>query len=143
MAAGVERRLVRPDLADDLEPDAARPQFGLWRDRIFSARTDRWRLVWNPEGIEPKATPPGTYLVPEVALFDEPADPNELHDVSAEHAHVVKSLQDAVRTWLKGLQPCTQVIQGSSPEHIEALKALGYAGEAENAAPPKKSSGEK
>jgi arylsulfatase A-like enzyme len=112
------------------------PQFSLWRDRIFSVRSGSWRCVWNPDRIEPKETPPGPYPVPEIALYDVARDPHELHDVAAEHADVVQSLEAGVRAWLGGLKPCSTPTQGITPERLKALKDMGYAGEQEEA-PPK------
>jgi arylsulfatase A-like enzyme len=110
------------------------PQFSLWRDKIFSVRSGPWRLVWNPDRLEPKETPPGPYPVPEIALFDVSNDPSQLHDVAAEHAEVVKHLEDAIRAWLKGLRPCTSKPQAMTPERLKALKDMGYAGESEESA---------
>jgi len=113
------------------------PQFSLWRDRIFSVRSGPWRFVWNPERIEPRDTPPGPYPIPEVALYDVALDPSQQHDVAADHADVVKSLEDAVRAWLKGLRPCTSEPAAITPERLKALKDMGYAGESEETSPPK------
>ena len=117
---------------------AARPpQFSAWRDRIFGVRTEQWRCVWNPDRIEPKETPPGVYPVPEVSLFDVARDPNELTDVSAAHADVVRALEIAMRTWLGGLRVCSEKGRGPSPERLKALRDMGYAGEEQDAAPVK------
>jgi arylsulfatase A-like enzyme len=130
-------RLLTSDrlTSDRGEPEA--PQFSLWRDKIFSVRSGPWRLVWNPDRLEPKETPPGPYPVPEVALYDVPSDPSQNHDIAAQHADVVKELEDAIRAWLKGLQPCASKPQGLTPERLRALKDMGYAGEQEEAAGPK------
>jgi arylsulfatase A-like enzyme len=116
-------------ILDGEMPYTARREFSLWRDRIFSVRSDRWRLVWNPDRVEPKETPPGAYPVPEIALFDVAADPHELHEVSAAHADVVRDFQNATRAWLESLHPCASTTQGITPERLKALRDMGYAGE--------------
>ena len=118
--------------------EAARaPQFSAWRDRIFGVRTERWWCVWNPDRIEPKETPPGAYPIPEVALFDAERDPNELADVSAEHADVVRELEGSMRGWLKGLRVCSEKGRGPSPEQKKALRDMGYAGDEQDGAAAK------
>jgi len=92
--------------------------------------------VWNPDRIEPKETPPGPYPVPEIALYDVARDPSQQHDVAAEHADVVQSLETAVRAWLGGLKPCSTPTQGMTPARLKALKDMGYAGE-QDESPPK------
>jgi hypothetical protein len=98
----------------------------VWRDKMFSVRADRWRLVWNPDHIVSDDVPPGPYPVPEVALFDVVIDPNEMRDVSAEHPDVVGDLQSATRTWLAGLRACRAPTRGPTPEQIKAMRDLGY-----------------
>lgn len=109
-------------------PFESRPAFGHWQDRIFTAATDRWRLVLNPDGVVPEEHPPGPYSVPPVGLFDLRRDPRELHDVSAEHPEVVRELSRAIDSWLSGLVR-REGGGGLSPERLEALRALGYLGE--------------
>jgi arylsulfatase A-like enzyme len=110
--------------------DGARaPQFSAWRDRIFGVRTERWHCVWNPDRIEPDETPRGKYPIPEVALFDVARDPDDLADVSAGHADVVRELEASMRQWLKGLHVCAEKGRGPSPERMKALREMGYAGE--------------
>ncbi|HKX46346.1 MAG TPA: sulfatase, partial [Planctomycetota bacterium] len=77
-------------------PFASRPAFGQWNDRIFTARDARWRLVWNPDGVEPDDPPAGPYPVPPLALYDHEHDPREQRDVAAEHPRVVERLQRAI-----------------------------------------------
>jgi arylsulfatase A-like enzyme len=109
----------------------ARPAFGVWRDRMFTVRSDRWRLVWNPENLESDDVPPGPYPVPEVALFDATIDPKEMHDVAAEHPDVVRALEVKIVSWRESLRSCTDSGRGPTPEQIRAMKDLGYAGDVE------------
>ena len=106
----------------------ARSAFGVWRDRMFTVRSGRWRLVWNPEDLESDDEPPGPYPVPEVALFDATIDPKELRDVAGEHPDVVRDLEAKIRSWRASLRPCTSSSKGPTPEQIRAMKDLGYAG---------------
>jgi arylsulfatase A-like enzyme len=102
------------------------PVFGGWRDRMFTVRSGRWRLVWNPDKIESDDVPIGPYPVPEVALFDSSIDPRELRDVASEHPDVVRELQESIRTWRARLRPCTSQTPGPTPEQIRAMQDLGY-----------------
>jgi len=105
-----------------------RPSFGLWSDRIFTVRTDRWRLVWNPDRLEPTDMPKGSYPIPEIALFDLQADPAEAHDVAPAHPEVVADLQRSIRAWQAGLTRCARPGQTLTPDRIRALEEMGYAG---------------
>jgi arylsulfatase A-like enzyme len=109
-----------------LEP---RPAFGLWRDRMFTVRTGRWRLVWNPEGIEPEEPPPGRYTIPKLALYDLGDGGLERDDVASAHPDVVAELQQAIRVWRAGLVPCKRDSGPPSAERMQALKDLGYVGD--------------
>ena len=102
---------------------------GLWRDRIFSARDARWRLVWNPEKLEPQETPPGAYPVPEIALYDELADPRDERDVAAEHPAEVARLKREIEHWRAQHKPWSGKQSAPDAERQRALKELGYAGE--------------
>lgn len=108
---------------------SAEPAFSSWHDRIFSVCTERWRLVWNPERIEPQEIPPGPYPIPEIALYDLQVDPAELIDVAASHADVVTELKRSIERWLAGQKRCTRGAQTPSAEHLKALQDLGYAGD--------------
>ena len=72
-----------------------RPSIASIGDRVFSARTPRWRLVWNPHANKTG----GSSSIPEASLFDEEVDPRELRDVSAENPRVVEDLEAAIRAW--------------------------------------------
>ncbi|MCZ6597384.1 MAG: sulfatase-like hydrolase/transferase, partial [Planctomycetota bacterium] len=98
---GIEGRSLLPLVDSYVErPFDSRPVFGLWGDRIATARTSRFRLVWNPEGVDPGAGSGRSYPVPVLALFDHQRDPRELVDVAAEHPEVVAALREAIQGWL-------------------------------------------
>ena len=105
-----------------------RTAFGLWSDRIFTARTDRWRLVWNPDRLEPTDLPRGNYPIPEIALYDLESDPQETRDVAPDHPAVVADLQRSIRTWQAGLARCRRTGEPLTPDRIRALEEMGYAG---------------
>ncbi|MBK7643253.1 MAG: sulfatase-like hydrolase/transferase [Planctomycetes bacterium] len=104
-------------------------EVGLWRDRIFSARDARWRLVWNPENLEPLETPPGSYPVPQLALYDELADPRDEHDLAASHPDEVARLRAAIEHWRAQLHPWTGQQSAPDAARQRALHEMGYAGE--------------
>jgi hypothetical protein len=110
-------------------PSPRAVQVGLWRDRIFSARDPRWRLVWNPEKLEPQETPPGPYPVPEVALYDELADPLDILDVSAQHPGEVARLKDEIEHWRARQRRWSGVQQAPDAARRKAMRDMGYAGE--------------
>jgi arylsulfatase A-like enzyme len=113
----------------DTQPLPPKSAFSSWHDRIFTVRTDRWRLVWNPERVEPKEIPVGPYPIPEVALHDLTADPRELVDVSATHGDVVAELKRSIESWRAGQTRCQRGSETPSAERLQALKDLGYAGD--------------
>ncbi len=99
--------------------------FGLWRDRIVTARTARWRYVFNPERVEPGDPPQGAYPVPD-ALYDTASDPLELSDVAAEHPDVVAGLRARIAAWLASRET-PPGSAGPTPEGLrDALEHLGY-----------------
>ncbi|MHC4377876.1 MAG: sulfatase family protein, partial [Planctomycetota bacterium] len=106
-------------------PFESRPAFGGWTDKIFSVRDERWRLVVNPQGVEPDDTPPGPYPIPELALFDTLRDPLERRDVAGEHPAEVERLKAELDAWLQDLERADggRVIDAA---YLESLEALGY-----------------
>lgn len=113
----------------DGEAFESRPAFGHWRDRIFTVRTKRWRLVLNPDGVTPEEEPPGPYPVPRLALYDLEEDPRELFDVSDRHPEVVEELRRELDAWLARLEDPPGDRVPLSDERRRALADLGYAGD--------------
>jgi arylsulfatase A-like enzyme len=111
-------------------PFASRPAFGHWRDAVFTVRTDDWRLVWNPERVEPDDPPAGAYPVPELALYDVRRDPLELHDVAPDHSQAVGELLDLLRDWIAERELPSGARTVADPARWAALVELGYAVEA-------------
>lgn len=126
-------RSLAPLLHGSQRASDERLAFSLWRDKIFTVCDARWRLVWNPDGVEPDEEPPGAYPIPRVALFDRSADPKELTDVAAAHPDVVARLRGEIERWRAALKPCGAAPEPVSPERLKALQDLGYAGEQEGA----------
>jgi arylsulfatase A-like enzyme len=105
--------------------------FGVWRDRIFTVRTSRWRLVWNPDRAVPDDPPAGPYVIPELELFDVLADPLELIDVAEDHPEVVERLLAEIEAWRLRSDVCGEEPVPLAPERREALEHTGYIGEEE------------
>jgi len=108
----------------------SRPAFGMWRDKIFTVRAAKkdgpgdWRLVWNPENVEPNDKPPGSYPIPELALFDLVVDPKEQRNVAAEYPGVVARLQGELKAWLE--EQVRAQRSAKAPALQDALDHLGY-----------------
>ncbi|TAJ04366.1 MAG: hypothetical protein EPO68_17040 [Planctomycetota bacterium] len=67
---------------------------GTWRASIRTATDGRWRLVSNPNGVDPSGD--GSWGVPALALYDLERDPLERNDVAAAHPDVVARLRAAL-----------------------------------------------
>ncbi len=106
----------------------SRPAMSAWRNRIFSVRADvdggSWRLVWNPENLQPEENPPGDYNIPELALFDVSADPKEQRNVANDYPELAKRLQAAIAEWLQNQDLAAAA--ATSAELDAALAGLGY-----------------
>jgi arylsulfatase A-like enzyme len=107
-------------------PFERRPAIGQWSDRIFSVADERWRLVWNPTGIEPDDPPPGRYPIPALALFDRQRDPLELNDLSAQRPEERQRLLDLLEEFAAAA-PAGQARGGPlDPARRDSLIELGY-----------------
>lgn len=112
-------------------PTLADYEVGLWSDSIFTVRDAHWRLVWNPQGLEPAETPRGAYPIPQLALYHTAQDPAELHDVAREHPQVVERLQLAIERWRAAQQPYRGTRRAPDAERQRAMRDMGYAGDDE------------
>jgi hypothetical protein len=101
----------------------------LWQERIFSVRSENWRLVWNEEGVEPKEMPEGSYPVPRLALYDVHRDPSELQDVAARHPETVERMKLDLERWRALQRPFRGERKAPDAERMRAMRELGYAGE--------------
>ena len=115
-----------------------------------SIRTPRWKLIFNPAGIDLARDPlrvrvlldPGrlerlwwaAHDGPAVKrvweLYDLHADPGELHDVAREKPEVARALWTQLEAWL-ALAPAERVsrrveLEDLSPAEVETLRSLGY-----------------
>lgn len=73
------------------QPEASRQSaYGYFYDRQRMIRTDRWKLIYYPR-------------IDRHQLFDLEADPNELHDLSADAAHAdrLNRLRSRMRQWFR------------------------------------------
>jgi hypothetical protein len=86
-------------------------------------------LVWNENGVEPIETPPGSYPVPRLALYDTQADPAELRDVAASHPDVVAALRQEIERWRAVQEPFRGARKMPDSERMRAMKEMGYAGD--------------
>lgn len=127
LPGGVTGRSLLPVLDEWRgRPFESRPAFGHWQDRIFTVRDERFRLVWNPDEIEPTDPPAGAYSVPRLALFDLEQDPLELHDVSEQFPGEIERLHAQLTDWIGTRQVPADARGLADPARLAGLEALGY-----------------
>jgi arylsulfatase A-like enzyme len=115
-----------------------------------SIRTDRWKLIHNPAGIDLARDPlrvrvllnPGrlerlwwaAHDGPAVKrvweLYDLQADPGEVHDLARERPEIARELWTRLAGWL-ALAPAERTsrrvkLEDLSPAEVETLRSLGY-----------------
>jgi arylsulfatase A-like enzyme len=96
---GVEGRSLF-GITDEGREFAQRPAFASLRDVVHTARTPRWRLIWDPErkrflGLDWAGTAASDAL-----LFDAHEDPRQRCDVAARHPEIVRELRAAIDAWI-------------------------------------------
>jgi len=128
---GVEGRSLVPWLAQD-EPDpdgAAVAELYGWEQggEILSLRTDRYRYVYNANGVVPQCSPSGSrYPIGVEQLFDLAADPGETHDRAAELPAVAADLRRELLERYGPRGPSRPPLRATDKETVERLRALGY-----------------
>ncbi|MCB1009311.1 MAG: sulfatase [Acidobacteria bacterium] len=80
---------------------------------MFSARTDRWKLIATPAQDR-------------YELYDLGEDPAERHDLAAERPEELAEMKRLLRRWKAGLHPVRSEAAVLDQETTEDLKALGY-----------------
>ena len=128
---GVEGRSLVPWLAQD-EPGAdgvavaevyGREQGG----EILSLRTDRYRYVYNANGVAPQCSPNGSrYPIGVEQLFDLAADPGETRDRAGELPAVAADLRRTLLERYGARGPSPPPLRATDKETLERLRALGY-----------------
>lgn len=110
----------------------ARPAFGGYENSIFTVRAPKangdgdWRLVWNPDEVEPDDRPLGAYPIPKLALFDVALDPKEQRDVKDAHPDVTEELLEKLVTWRAERLPRAGTVE--DPGQRAAAEDMGYVG---------------
>ena len=85
-----------------------------------------WRLVYNPDRIEPNDKPEGAYPIPELALFDLELYPKEQRNVRAEHPEVVERLLLDLQEWRAARRQ--RAAAPFDDEQAQRAEDLGYLG---------------
>jgi arylsulfatase len=67
--------------------------------RVYTARTARWRLVWNTARAAGDELARDLPAPREARLYDHRVDPDERADVAARHPEVVRELQHRIARW--------------------------------------------
>ncbi len=118
-----------------------------WEHLVLSARTDRWKYVFNPRGAHPKKPPydapdDGGFFIDCHELYDVAADPGERRNVWREQKGSIDELRslvegEHVRRFASLRLPVGETID--DPDEREQLRELGYTagGEGDWALDPK------
>lgn len=81
--AGLDGRSLRVQLDDPSAP-STKPAVGYWTEGRRTVRTERWRLTDHPPGKSGDKAG--------VELFDYQTDPDEAHNIAADHPRIVAQL---------------------------------------------------
>lgn len=79
------------------EPFERRPAIAVLPGGLYSARGERWRVLWNRWG-EPPA-PGVAHAVPALAAYDHAVDPLEQHECAADAAEAVEWGRVEIERW--------------------------------------------
>ena len=118
------------------EPEQERPAVlsehyrELQEGLLLSARSARWRYIYNPSRARPYCLPATQhYAVGEEELYDHEVDPGEQHNVVSEHPAVARALrEELLRRYPLDRQP-RQAEKAADERTLETLRSLGYLGE--------------
>jgi arylsulfatase A-like enzyme len=86
-------------------PFERRPAITALPERIFSARDERFHMVWNPLHDVPADGKKSARVIPELALYEPDRDPLETVDVADLHPDVVRAFEEAIRVWRDHQEP--------------------------------------
>ena len=108
---------------------AGKPAFSEYGSApIHTVVRDGWKLVHNPEGIEPVCipdAPPGHYPIGRAELYDLGQDPGETRNLAQSQPAKVAEMEKLIRQRYAGLKSRAGE-QDIDEEMEKELKALGY-----------------
>lgn len=90
---------------DPPQPFVHRPAITALREHVFSARDERFHLVWNPLHETPADRSKSAAAIPALGLYEPDRDPLETVDVSDQHAGEVRAFEEAIRVWRDQQEP--------------------------------------
>ena len=94
---------------------------------ILSLRTDRYRYVYNANGVAPQCSPNGgRYPIGVEQLFDLAADPGETRDRAGELPAVAADLRRELLGRYGSRGPSPPPLRATDKATLEHLRALGY-----------------
>jgi arylsulfatase A-like enzyme len=109
---------------------------------IYSLRTPRWHLIYNPKGYssagigeELQRGHRNRFDLARDELYDLISDPTELHDLAEHEVEVRERLQQRIEDWLEGgAEPGSPALQ-PTPAIRKELESLGYLEESDHQQP--------
>ena len=123
--AGIESDVGGTNL---LSTDSEAPAFsGFDTYPIWTVQNRGWRLVANPEEVQPRCYPkaePGAVTIEQTELYRLADDPGEQHNVAAEFPDQVSTMTELLEGWPGYGRPSQR--QDLDEETRKELEALGY-----------------
>lgn len=105
--------------------------FAQWENDIFSVRNLNWSYVWNKKNVTPEYPPKnGSYPIAERELYDLREDPDEQHNVLAQHPDIAAKMHERLNLWLEQLR-FGYARDDDSEKTRNVLKEWGYFGDDE------------
>jgi len=116
----VDRAFTGTDLLAGTDVPVTYGEATLYGEEQKYLRSDRWKLVYRPDGEEPR-----------LSLFDLARDPGERHDLAAAEPAVRDSLFTVLQGWMErvgseGSMAARDVPGDLDPSIRDQLKSLGY-----------------